>query len=423
MKELHSKTKLVYFNSAVRPNLFAWQRPNLHPDWIIPGLNVDRALEKWEEYQTVLGRCGKIAVAVGDRWNEHQLFYNMDCSWLPAVEYKYYDDVPDFYTVMMESAKWCAENGNKIDFMWSGGLDSTSALLALNEVCPKQLRVIMNENSKLEHPKLWKDLVQHLDHIVDTDDDVLGVGRPDINTWVNCSEADSLFGSSDARPLHVDAITKRRNITNEGDMVNEPWERWKDKYRYGLPVRTWRMLHTFKGDWLDINNIKPFFVSEIMQKYACNMHHNDEIVWYTNSPINPCGEHYLKCKMELRDFVVRMSGDDEYAYGKLKMNSLSGTEHTATFGAPLTGQWQLRVFEQARQDVAAGKHEYLPDAIAEISPEVGVESIWPVYAIGADGTVYSERNMPRVDWHVHIVDRKFVDQDHMTFLNPEMFDD
>lgn len=417
-KAHHSKTKLVYFNSGVRPNLYAWQNLDENPEWTIPGLNIDKALQKWEEYNEVLSRCGKIAVAVGDRWNEEQFFYNVDGSWLPPVQYGYHDDCPDFYDVMMKSAEWVADNGNQIDFMWSGGLDSTSALLAMNEVCPKQLRVILNENSKLEHPKLWNDLVQHLDHVVDTDDDVLGVGRPDINTWVNCSEADSLFGSSDARPL--DKASKGR--LGEGAMITSPWEKWKDKYRYGLPVRTWRMLHTFKGDWLDIKNIKPFFVSEWMQKYACNLHVEDEIVWYTNSPAKPLGEHYLKCKMHMRDFVATVSGDKDYAYSKLKMNSLSGSEHTRMFNAPLSGQWQLRVFEHARSKVLDGSYPYLPDAIANEYPDLGVESIWPIYAIGNDGKIYREENMPRVKWE-SFVNRMFVDQDYMTFLNPDMFDD
>ena len=424
MKDIHSKTKLVYFNSGIRPNLFAWQNPKMYPEWVIPGLNVERAHKKWDEYQDVLQSCGKIAVAVADRWNEHQLFYNMDCSWFPAVPYQEYEE-PDFYDVMMDSAAWVAERGNQIDFMWSGGLDSTSALLALNEICPDRIRVIMNENSKLEHPKLWDSLVQHLDHIIDTDDDVLGVGRPDINTWVNCSEADSLFGSSDARPLGKVAAGKQADMekVGEGVMINAPWEKWKIKYQYGLPVRTWRMLGTFRGDWLDIDNIRPFFCSPQMQKFACNMHIKDEIVWYTNSPANPLGDKYKECKMPLRDFVARVSGDKDYAYNKLKMNSLSGTEHHAAFGAELKGQWQLRLFEQARKLVTEGKHRYLPDAIAELCPDQGVEQLWPVYAIGVDGTVYSERNLPRKLWSEHEYDRMFVDQDYMTFLNPEMFDD
>jgi hypothetical protein len=418
-REHHSKTKLVYFNSGIRPNLYAWGNLEAHPEWTIPGLNTERALKKWEEYQEVLSRCGKIATCVGDRWNEHQLFYNMDCSWLPPVEYKYHDDCPDFYDVMMKSAEWVASNGNQIDFMWSGGLDSTSALLALNEVCPKQLRVILNENSKLEYPGLWKSLVQHLDHIVDNNDDVLGVADPSVNTWVNCSEADALFGSSDARPMDK---SKDGKTLGEGAFISNPWEKWKDKYRYGLPVRTWRMLHTFKGNWLDVNNIKPLFCSEWMQKFACNLHVKDEIVWYTNSPAKPAGEHYLTCKMDLRHFVAKVGGDKEYAYGKLKMNSLSGTEHTKQFGAPLSGQWQLRVFEEARAAVIAGKYEYLPDAVANLYPDLGIESVWPVYAIDTEGNVYGERNLPMKNWNSY-VDRKFVDQDHVTWLNPEMFDD
>ena len=46
-REHHSKTKLVYYNSGIRPNLYAWGHLEAHPEWTIPGLNTERALKKW----------------------------------------------------------------------------------------------------------------------------------------------------------------------------------------------------------------------------------------------------------------------------------------------------------------------------------------------------------------------------------------
>ena len=50
-KEYHSKDKLVFYNAAVIPNFAALGDPKKYPEWIIPGLNVERAIEKWKKYK------------------------------------------------------------------------------------------------------------------------------------------------------------------------------------------------------------------------------------------------------------------------------------------------------------------------------------------------------------------------------------
>ena len=119
---------------------------------------------------------------IADRYHEKKFVFNHDCSWLPDVKFEY-KKVGTFEEVCLESAQLLANTGKTIDFHWSGGIDSTTALVALNEVCPKQLHVICNKYSIVEYPDYYDKVVKYLDHTVDDKDNVLGVGNPQKNVW------------------------------------------------------------------------------------------------------------------------------------------------------------------------------------------------------------------------------------------------
>ena len=87
--------------------------------------------------------------------------------------------------------------GKSIAVQWSGGVDSTSLLLALikNGINKEDLVILMDENSIKEYPKLYQHLVDQkyqLKHIKDWDNCLSTV---DTDIIVNGWCADQLFGS------------------------------------------------------------------------------------------------------------------------------------------------------------------------------------------------------------------------------------
>jgi hypothetical protein len=251
---------------------------------------------------------------IADRYHERKFVFNHDCSWLPDVKYEY-KKVGTFEEVCMESAQLLADTGKTIDFHWSGGIDSTTALVALNEICPKQLHVICNEYSIQENPNYYDKVVKHLDHTVDDTDNVLGVGNPQKNIWCQCTESDTLFGGC--------LIKHGRNKPGmTSDEILMASKEWKLKFRYALAIRGWRTLFAFDGDWFDMNNWQPFYTSAIMQQYAVNRHIAGEIYWYSNFLFGKEMPDFVNAKIEHRDFIYKYTKDKEYAYTKLKYASL-----------------------------------------------------------------------------------------------------
>ena len=93
-----------------------------------------------------------------DREEEHLLGIKLK-PLFGNFKYEYYDigGIDDLEIPMIEQAKVVkatSDNSGKIiDCLWSGGLDSTGALLALTMVCdPQQIRVLMTESSIEENP-------------------------------------------------------------------------------------------------------------------------------------------------------------------------------------------------------------------------------------------------------------------------------
>lgn len=263
---------------------------------------------------------------------------------------KPWNDKPPLVNLLYEKATALASDGRKIDCMWSGGIDSTTTLIVLNDVCKQgQLQVIMSEGSIKEHPRLYKNLVQHLPHRI-SDGNIRSLIDYD-NITVHGNEADTHYGMTGlATPL------------------------WKTntfyfKARYGHQNRVMRDLggvtfdkiriekSKFKGQDYFIPHTESLFIDWDVTRWFIDMHLRNEIV-FNRSPQHGdfkgntykevdeklkqydvatpedflCdderelhrntgtkilqSETYLDLKMELRDFIMVKTGDKEYAYGK-----------------------------------------------------------------------------------------------------------
>lgn len=254
-----------------------------------------------------------------DRKGEHVFTINpvINFSW---QEDEYYSEMDNytFSEVMIETAKWVSSSGKTIDFFWSGGTDSNAALLALNEVCPKQLHVIIGESH--ECPEIYEKIVKHLDHHIDKTANLFAKAQPDKHILCTMAEADFYFGSYGASRVGL-----------------PPKIGWETRRRFTFCGSSMRFFTCFAGDKLDTDNIKPFCGGPLLEKWMINYVKNDKMVFYydfypadawpkgkdrfdENNWINCKGqEHYKKCKMPLRDFIYEMTGNKEIAYNNIKL--------------------------------------------------------------------------------------------------------
>ena len=258
-------------------------------------------------------------------------------------------DKPDLITLLKRKAKKIINEGKEIDLMWSGGIDSTTTLLILNELCEnKQLNIIMSLGSIKEYPKLYHSLVKHLPHRIN-DGNIRSLIQRDRIT-VHGNEADTHYGMTGlGTPLWK---------TNTFDF----------KIRYGHQNRVMRDLAgvcfdniiiqrpKWNGQKRFIPHVDSLFTDWDVMRWFTDMHLQNKIVFnrskqHGNFKVNTyreidkqsmdvakwpedflcldekelhqhTGERILQStkyqglKMELRDFIAEETGDKEYAYGK-----------------------------------------------------------------------------------------------------------
>ena len=47
---------------------------------------------------------------------------------------------------------------------------------------------------------------------------------------------------------------------------------WRDRVRYFLLSQSWQVLYNYAGDWVDINNYQPFYLTPRFEAWAINQH-------------------------------------------------------------------------------------------------------------------------------------------------------
>ncbi len=283
--------------------------------------------QDWRRERLALHKIGFDKGVILHRKTNEQYTFNtsvktLNCPWL---EYKHYPEVENFDVTdaLIASAEILASQGKTIDFFWSGGIDSTSALVALNEICPKQLHVIIGHST--EYPDYYNKVVKHLDHTINVDNNTFKEASPDKHILCPCGHGDEVFGSSGPG---------KANLQYE-DTPDKIYETWELKREYKWPTGTLRFMLDWEGDKMDMSNHMPIYVLPPMEKWMVNEHMKgwrealifgpmDENDPYTflNGVNNMRDVNYLRMKMPLRDHIYKFTKDKEYAYGKTKEVSL-----------------------------------------------------------------------------------------------------
>ncbi len=272
---------------------------------------------KLEEEQYYLKKVNRpTSWFLNDKLGEKEFLFNMSQRHYPKVDYEYTDNLPSFSDMMFERAIELRDMNKQIDLLYSGGLDSVAVLYALVEVCPKdQLRIIMGDETSITvYPKGYKNIVGHLSYEF-ADGNLFGVANIDTNIFTTGSEADRLFGST-GYP-HSRNINTERYTQSEND-YDYNHNNWWNITRFTRITQSFSKLQNINIEKFPMENYQPFFLCPSFEKFAINTHHDRKMIWYADHWTKP--EDFLKCKMELRNFVARW--DKEFAYTVVKTEML-----------------------------------------------------------------------------------------------------
>ena len=320
--------------------------------------------QDWKRERAKLHQIGFDNGQVLNRRTNEQFTFNTSIKHMPWLEYKHYPEVENFDVTdaLIASAEILASTGKTIDFFWSGGIDSTAALIALNEVCPKQLHVIIGHST--EYQDYYDKVVKHLDHTINTEQNVFKEASPDKHILCPCGQADEIFGSAGFGKSSLDYE----------DTPEKIYKTWELKREYKWSSGTLRFLLEWEGDKIDMSNHMPIYVQPPLEKWVVNEHMKglgEASIFGEMDENNPESfrcclymkpVYYLKYKMPLRDHIYRFTKDKEYAYKKGKGISL------------VRGQVLNNRLEGEKE------HEYR------------------VWGILDDGTILTKDNIHKYDW-------------------------
>jgi hypothetical protein len=214
-------------------------------------------------------------------------------------------------------------------------------LLSLNEICPKQLRVIIGNYT--EYPALYEKLVRHLDHTIT--DDLFSASMPDKHVFCSASEADAMFGSVAYTKFDegYGAWSKTWSDENNEKLLKTTPIKWHGFRRYSNGNKDFRWLNNFPGTKIDIDNYMPMYMMPIVEKWCVNHFLSGKMEYYVNQtwPVN--GEYvchiypdYRLVKTPLRHHIFKFTGDAEYSYNIGKM--ASGLRALVKDGKPISNE-------------------------------------------------------------------------------------
>lgn len=270
-----------------------------------------------------------------DRMGEYQFQYNTVGQTMMSFEWK--NQSKNLEELLFQRAEKIKSQDKEIQFFWSGGVDSTTALSILKEVCPEQLMIQMTPSSIEENPKLYETLVKNLKHNIHNGDDVYSTANPDKYLVVECGAADALYGSMGGDHLHGDKIRV-----------------WKMRNRFGRASRRFRFFQNWNKDTINLNNIWPFYETPWIEQWFVNNLIEGNIKPFDRDD----AENYTNQKIAFRNIIEKWTGDKEYAWNK-------------------TGVWSIRSNQSAIRDLV----------------ETGTtESQYQLLAIADDGKCMTKAN-------------------------------
>lgn len=249
--------------------------------------------------------------------------------------YQYRSIDKDWATISLDTARDInSKSKSQIVVKWSGGIDSTNALVALLQVTdPKKLVILCDHKSIDEFPEFYrvviKDRLEQIDPFQWANWDW---SSGDVCVTGDCGDCvwaiiDQSFWDNGHQYFHcswkhwVDLQHKQRGITVDHDFIEEVCV-WSGVHiRSVLDLRTWFYLN-FK--WQD-KSLDPFWCGPPGLKRDNTYifyDHNDEFEnWTMNNLDLMGGKSFADCKMPAKRFINDFFPCQRYLTEKTKINS------------------------------------------------------------------------------------------------------
>src|SRR6185312_8528239 len=228
-----------------------------------------------------------------------------------------------------------AANGRKIAVCWSGGLDSTSVLLAFMEVLKAaDITVIMNQKSIDEYPLMYNELIKDQCPIIEMPEfaveDTMNKVVKDGYVVVTGEIGDQMFGS-----------IKFMEYADQADLL-KPWTEilkgvsgdTQNSYQTlvaacPVPMTTVKMFWWWFNYVIKYQGVQlRMLISAPDTRLNDNVFHFfDNKQWndwclYTDQEVRYPGSDPLMYKKPLKDYILDKTGDQDYYAHKGKVRSL-----------------------------------------------------------------------------------------------------
>ena len=273
---------------------------NFYSNYTRPSDDAENYNEWMKQYHRHLKLARFISCScIVDGYNEYQFHFKTSVRYpMQPFEYK---EVASLRDLMYQRAEELKDKDTTIQFFWSGGVDSTAALLVLKDVCPKdQLLVQLTPTSIEENPVIWNRLVKNLSYNIYRGTSLLAV--PDTkNVVVECGSADHLYGSDGATTGPAGMSAEYKNLSLEHVYKSPPWNfkrRWYFKRRFGNIHKRYRFFRHSKEKKMNLDNIQPFYDGKYIEQYFMNRAIDGSMKFHLRND-----ENYTKEKKEIRDII------------------------------------------------------------------------------------------------------------------------
>jgi hypothetical protein len=242
--------------------------------------------------------------------------------------YQYYLETRSFGQICLDTAENIAKHTDlPLAVNWSGGIDSTSALVAILQTVPwDRITVVCTAKSIKEYPEFYKDIVEpHLKTI-------------DPTAWLN-TFCDYFTISGDAGDT-VWATIDDSFYQSQHQNINLHWANWIDQtvmpdlefveefcswsqvdIKSVLDLRTWFYLCC---KWQD--KAMNFFINSpgITNKNGCPFYDFDNSfrAWTMNNLDKIIGNSWNQYKMPAKEFIYKFHACNNYLQNKTKKDSI-----------------------------------------------------------------------------------------------------
>lgn len=293
-----------------------------------------------QEITDLLGlfAVGQLVRSFGPINRNHDFVFNFDCSPLPPN-----NDIDLEFGEVCDSVAhdiWQRAQNRNVALWWSGGIDSTTALVALMRTNPRwsqQLKIYTSRYAtEVEYPWFYQRYLSLSDHQVLHGYDLWSPKLFDTNYFLldgNCG--DQLWGSMVLADLSVDYSDHWRSLFDleyfQGH-VRPGYRQCVTEYisdqvaKFPVPINTiadvfWFMNFTHKWDYIKHKAAIRSGQPDLINRICCFYDNWDFQRWSMCNPQHRSYSQWKQYKQPAKDYICEYTGDRDYQLNKVKSAS------------------------------------------------------------------------------------------------------